>query len=343
MAGGGGTRFWPLSREERPKQFIDSMGIGKSFLQMTFERFGAFVLPEHYYVVTGEHYKDLVLEQLPQLRPHQVITEPCRRNTAPCIAYAAYKIRSLDPEATLIVTPSDHYIANQTAFEQVIAAGLEYASEHDELLTIGITPTYPATGYGYIEVDKLQEKLDECVPVVRFKEKPDQDTAMKFLAAGNFYWNSGMFIWRAQSIIGEIENYLPDMAEAFARNIHWGSAYEREDADRLYPTLQNISIDYGVMEHSRQVRLLRGNFGWNDIGTWGSLYRQMDKDEGENVLRGGVEATECRNCLVVNTESGKTVYLYRMADTMVVTTDDTIVVADRRKEADLDNFLKNNQ
>lgn len=343
MAGGGGTRFWPLSREERPKQFIDSMGIGKSFLQMTFERFGAFVLPEHYYVITGEHYKDLVLEQLPQLQPHQVITEPCRRNTAPCIAYAAYKIRSLDPEANLIVSPSDHYIADQTAFEEVIAAGLEYASEHDELLTIGITPTYPATEYGYIEVNPSGKIAERCVPVVRFKEKPDYDTAMKFLAAGNFYWNSGMFIWRTQSIISEMESCLPDMAKAFDQKIHWGGTSEREEANLLYPTLQSISIDYGVMERSQRIRLLRGNFGWNDIGTWGSLYRQMNKDEGENVLQGCVETTECHNCLVVNTESGKTVYLYRMADTMVVTTDDAIVVADRRNETDLNDYLKHNK
>lgn len=213
MAGGIGSRFWPLSRVEKPKQFVDALGIGKTFIQLTYERFARFVPRENFLVMTGENYKDLVLEQLPMLSPEQVLTEPCRRNTAPCIAYAMYKLRALDPEAVAVVTPSDQYIGNEVAFERIMRDCLDFAATRSVLLTVGISPTYPATGYGYIQAHR--ESGQEFTPVVRFKEKPDSRTAMAYLSEGNYYWNSGMFVWSVSAIVEALGLYLPEVAGLF--------------------------------------------------------------------------------------------------------------------------------
>ena len=221
MAGGIGSRFWPLSRVEKPKQFVDALGIGKTFIQLTYERFAHFIPKENFLVMTGENYKALVLEQLPLLSPDQVLTEPCRRNTAPCIAYAMFKLRQRDPKAVAVVTPSDQYIGNEVAFSRVMHECLDFAANHPALLTVGISPTYPATGYGYIQTDPKSDEL--FTPVRRFKEKPDLATATTYLSEGNYYWNSGMFIWSVEAIVASLRSYLPEVASRFEAI---GAAYD---------------------------------------------------------------------------------------------------------------------
>lgn len=297
MAGGIGSRFWPLSTEQQPKQFLDIMGTGKSFIRGTFERFLQVVPIENFLIVTSANYKKKVLEHLPELSETQVLLEPMRRNTAPCIAYASFRIKAINPQANVVVTPSDHLVTNTTEFQRVISLGLSYASENAALLTIGIKPSRPETGYGYIQLG-TKTATKEIFEVKNFKEKPEIITAEQYIKTGDYMWNSGIFIWNVSTILKEFKKQLPQMYVDFAQG-SYNSAEEQSFIDKLYPNCQNISIDYGIMEHASARSVIPADFGWSDIGTWGSLYTHLSKDNSQNTSVGAKVLFErSKNCIV---------------------------------------------
>ncbi len=339
MAGGVGSRFWPLSRTAKPKQFIDALGIGKTFIQMTYERFARFIPTENFLVVTGEAYKSMVLEQLPMLREEQVLTEPCRRNTAPCISYATYRIAQKDPDAVIVVTPSDHYIQQEDRFEEVMQTALDYAGCHSDLVTVGIRPVYPATGYGYIQKQKTDEAF---APVLAFKEKPDLKTAVEFLNAGCYAWNSGMFVWSVAAIRRALETYIPDIAQRFADLMpYYSTEQEQAEVNKAYKSCRSISIDYAVMERAKNVVVVDGDFGWSDIGTWGSLYDHLDKDSDQNARIGGdVLYFDTCNTLVKEELPEKLLVLAGLDDFVVADTQDVLLVCPKKDEAELKQLIE---
>ena len=304
MAGGIGSRFWPLSKDNYPKQFLDILGTGKSFIRSTYERFSPVIPDENFLVVTNKAYKQLVLEHLPMLRPDQVLCEPARRNTAPCIAYAAYHIQSRCADANIVVTPADHLVTNETEFQRIIRLGFDFlAKQPNALMTIGIKPSRPETGYGYIQVPK-QDLLPEVVKVEMFKEKPDYDTAVKFVAEGNYFWNSGIFLWTLDGIMKAFKQYLPEMVEVFEKGIYnFGTPEEQDFINDHFVDCPNISIDYGVMEKSPDTYTIPADFGWSDIGTWGSLFTHAKKDDNGNAKRGKVVSVDNKNT-IINIEEG---------------------------------------
>lgn len=284
MSGGIGSRFWPISRTTRPKQFLDFFGTGRSLLQQTFDRFKKIVPTENIIIVTNNKYNDLVQEQLPEISPSQILLEPTRRNTAPCIAWSTYHILAKNPKANIVVTPSDHLILNEGDFLDVVQKGLQFVSENDNLLTLGIKPNRPETGYGYIQVD---EKIsDSLYKVKTFTEKPELDLARVFVESGEFYWNSGIFLWSVQSISQSINQHLPDIAIKL-KSDDYNTENEQEFINEAFPLCPNLSIDFGLMEKAENVYVMLGNFGWSDLGTWSSLYDLSDKDEAENAVLGG--------------------------------------------------------
>lgn len=335
MAGGIGSRFWPLSREEKPKQFVDVLGVGRTFIQMTYDRFSEFISKENFLVVTGEVYKDLVLEQLPDIKPEQILTEPCRRNTAPCIAYAMYKLQQLDPDAIAIVTPSDHYIANTDRFLDIINECLEFAENHDALLTVGITPTYPATGYGYIHTDNNSERNNNIYKVLHFKEKPDINTATQYLSDGNYYWNSGIFVWSVSYIINSFEIYLPQIATLFnPKAIDYGKYNEQKNVDMAFNNSPIISIDYGIMEKSSNVYVRYvDDLGWSDVGSWWALYSIMEKDIDENVVSGTKSNLyHSGSNLIKETNPNKKVIIDSLSGYMIADTKDVLMICPLQDE-----------
>jgi mannose-1-phosphate guanylyltransferase len=276
MAGGVGSRFWPLSRTSNPKQFLDILGIGKTLLQQTFDRFNKLIPAENIYIVSNTEYYDIIREQIPEMPVENILLEPYRRNTAPCIAYASYRIKVKDPEARMVVAPSDHLILKEEAFLKVVKDGLEFVGEHDNLLTIGIQPSRPETGYGYIQVDSNHIiENDEVVfnKVKTFTEKPDIKLAKVFLESGEFFWNSGIFFWSVESILNSLKEFLPEINKSFSDGIGlYGTDGEAAFIQETYSGCKNISIDYGIMEKADNVYVLTADFGWSDLGTWGSLY-----------------------------------------------------------------------
>lgn len=339
MAGGVGSRFWPLSRSAKPKQFIDALGIGKTFIQMTYERFARFIPNENFLVVTGEAYKTLVLEQLPMLKEEQILTEPCRRNTAPCIAYATYRIAKNDPDAVMIVTPSDHYIQHNDRFEEVMRHALEHANTHQDLVTVGIRPTYPATGYGYIQKKATNMSI---TPVIAFKEKPDLKTAVTFLNTGYYVWNSGMFVWSIATIQHALESFVPDIAQQFESIIpYYHTSEEQSKVNRVYEACRSISIDYAVMERAGNAVVIDGDFGWSDIGTWGSLYDHLNKDSAQNARLGGdVLYFDTCNTLVKEELPEKLLVLAGLDDYVVADTKDVLLVCPKKDEAELKQLIE---
>lgn len=340
MAGGIGSRFWPLSRTEKPKQFVDILGVGKTFIQMTFDRFASFIPKENFVVVTGEVYKDLVLEQLPQLTEQQVLLEPARRNTAPCLAYAAYKLKKQNPDAVMVVTPADHLILDTATFADVMQQSLRHAERHNHLLTVGITPSFPSTGYGYIEVADTAESFSK---VSQFKEKPDVETAEQFIEAGNYRWNSGMFVWSVKAIDEALQQYLPVVSQLFedAQQFYF-TPDEQVNVNEVYLRSESISIDYGIMEKADNVYVTGADFGWSDLGTWTSLYEQSTKDERDNVLSGtDIIATDTTNCFVKQLNTGKRVVVDGMKDLLVVDTPDVLLICDRTDENHVKRVIDN--
>lgn len=326
MAGGIGSRFWPLSKDNYPKQFLDILGTGKSFIRSTYERFSPIIPDENFLVVTNKAYKQLVLEHLPMLRPDQVLCEPVRRNTAPCIAYAVYHIQSRCSDANIVVTPADHLVTNEVEFQRIISLGFDFLEKNRQaLVTIGINPSRPETGYGYIQVPK-QDKLPEVVKVEMFKEKPDYETATKFVAEGNYFWNSGIFLWTLEGIMKAFKQYLPKMVNVFEKGLYnFGTPEEQDFINDHFVDCPNISIDYGVMEKSPNTFTIPADFGWSDIGTWGSLFTHAKKDENGNALRGKIVSVDNKNT-IINIEEGYEAVVEGLEDYLVAYRDHSLLV-----------------
>ncbi|MBP9990802.1 MAG: mannose-1-phosphate guanylyltransferase [Bacteroidales bacterium] len=345
MAGGIGSRFWPLSKDNYPKQFLDILGTGKSFIRSTFERFLPVVPAENFVVVTNKNYKQLVLEHLPELKENQVLCEPMRRNTAPCIAYANYHIKSHCPEASVVVTPADHLVTNEREFQHIIEMGFDFVEQpaHQEsLLTIGIKPSRPETGYGYIEIEHgaWQGPKSEVVPMSSFKEKPDLETAKKFLAAGNFFWNSGIFVWSMEGISKAFASFLPDMVKLFNQGTEkFGTDEEQAFIDGIFPDCENISIDYGVMERSTNRFTIPADFGWSDIGTWGSLFTHAQKDADNNAVSGKVVTVDTHNT-IVNVENGTQAIVQGLDNCLVAYRDKSLLVCRLEDEQQIKHWVE---
>lgn len=280
MAGGVGSRFWPMSTTEKPKQFIDVLGVGRSLLQLTFDRFKGICSPENVWVVTNRSYKDLVLEQLPEIPVTNILCEPCRRNTAPCIAYVSWRIKSKDRNANIVVTPSDHIVTNCEEFKRVISQCLKFTSETDAIITLGMKPTRPETGYGYIQADlsSCSPRNKEIFRVDSFREKPDLETAKKYIQNKSYFWNAGIFIWSVNTIVNAFRIYQPAISKIFeSLQPVYGTPKEQEEIDLRFPECENISVDYAIMEKAEEIFVCPADFGWSDLGTWGSLLVQTKK------------------------------------------------------------------
>ena len=311
MAGGVGSRFWPMSTTEKPKQFIDVLGVGRSLLQLTFDRFKGICSPENVWVVTNRSYKDLVLEQLPEIPVTNILCEPCRRNTAPCIAYVSWRIKSKDRNANIVVTPSDHIVTNCEEFKRVISQCLKFTSETDAIITLGMKPTRPETGYGYIQADlsSCSPRNKEIFRVDSFREKPDLETAKKYIQNKSYFWNAGIFIWSVNTIVNAFRIYQPAISKIFeSLQPVYGTPKEQEEIDLRFPECENISVDYAIMEKAEEIFVCPSDFGWSDLGTWGSLLVQTKKDlYGNGVIGENVSLFDTHNCIVHTLDKKKVV------------------------------------
>ena len=339
MAGGVGSRFWPFSTNDKPKQFLDFFGSGRSLLQMTFDRFSSIVPASNILIVSNAHYKDTILEQLPEIKPNQVLLEPVRRNTAPCIAYAVHRIKSMTENANIIVAPSDHLILKEDKFIDTVKKGLDFVQHNNSLLTLGIKPSRPETGYGYIQVEEGTGNSD-LRKVKTFTEKPNADLAQIFYETGEFFWNSGIFLWNLQTIDNAFNVYLPDVASRFnAGEGIYGTAKEQKFIDELYPSRSNISIDYGVLEKAERVFVLCADFGWSDLGTWGSLYDLTGKDEFKNVtLKCESLYYESKNNIVA-LPKGKLAVIQGLEDYSVTESDELLLICKKDDEQRIRQFV----
>lgn len=343
MAGGTGTRFWPLSTRKKPKQFLDILGTGRTLLQLTFDRFRNICPVENIFVVTNEIYKDIIAEQLPELSENQVLYEPKKRNTAPCIAYANYKIETINPEANIVVTPSDHLIIKEQEFLTVIKNGLEFTQEHKALLTLGINPSRPETGYGYIQIDRSEESKenDNIFRVKTFTEKPNLDLAQKFYESDEYYWNSGVFIWSLETIKNAFKEYLPDIDELFYKGLDkYNTEEEYEFISDVYFKSKSISIDYGIMEKADNVFVYTSDFGWADLGTWGSLQEFLDKDEQGNSVSGDNVMLYNVNDSIINLPKDKLVVINGLEDYIVVDTEDKLLIYKKEDEQEIKDVVE---
>ena len=311
MAGGVGSRFWPMRTTEKPKQFIDVLGVGRSLLQLTFDRFKGICSPENVWVVTNRSYKDLVLEQLPEIPVTNILCEPCRRNTAPCIAYVSWRIKSKDRNANIVVTPSDHIVTNCEEFKRVISQCLKFTSETDAIITLGMKPTRPETGYGYIQADlsSCSPRNKEIFRVDSFREKPDLETAKKYIQNKSYFWNAGIFIWSVNTIVNAFRIYQPAISKIFeSLQPVYGTPKEQEEIDLRFPECENISVDYAIMEKAEEIFVCPADFGWSDLGTWGSLLVQTKKDlYGNGVIGENVSLFDTHNCIVHTLDKKKVV------------------------------------
>jgi mannose-1-phosphate guanylyltransferase len=336
MAGGIGSRFWPLSRTKKPKQFLDILGVGKTFIRQTYERFARIIPAQNFFVVTGTDYKSLVLEEIPEINENQILCEPMRRNTAPCIAYATYKLLKKNPDAKVVVTPSDHIIFNDTKFLEVMLNGLAYAESNDALVTVGLKPTRPETGYGYIQIEKNDAPgcKDTVCKVRTFTEKPDVDTAKLFVDSGEFYWNSGIFIWSLESVQKALLAHLPDIADMFAKGMDkYDTPEEEHFIFETYSQCYNISVDYGVMEKAENVFVFAADFGWSDVGTWNSLYLQLDKDEDGNAIKNAkTYLSDVSNSMIDSDNRAKLIVVNGLDNYLVVDTNDVLMICPRNNE-----------
>ena len=339
MAGGIGTRFWPMSRTNFPKQFLDILNIGKTLIQTTFERFAHFIPLENIYVVTSNEYVNIVKKQLPTLPLQNILAEPSRKNTAPCIAYISFKLHQLDPLAQMIVAPADHLISNNIAFFKVCLEALSFVKKHNALITLGINPTYPNTGYGYIQYEQ-HSVSDNVYKVKTFTEKPNLDLARTFISSGEFLWNAGIFVWQVKNIIVAFEKYLPEVFDLFNSQKEKFNTPEEADAlQEIYPFSTSISIDFGIMEKADNVYVIPSSFGWSDIGTWNSAYEHLSKDQKANAIMGNnVMLVETGNCIVHAPES-KLVVLQGLQDFIVVDTGDVLLVCIKDKEHEIKDLV----
>lgn len=332
MAGGVGSRFWPMSTPEKPKQFIDVMGIGKTMIQLTVERFSGIIEPSHVWVVTSKKYKEMVMQQLPEVPEQQILMEPCMRNTAPCIEYVSRKIYARYPDANLVFSPADHIVLDTPHFKEVISEALDFTKDKDVIVTLGMMPTRPETGYGYIkEVSGVSN--GSIVPVEAFKEKPNLETAKTYLAEGGYFWNAGIFVWNVKMVVTTIKKLVPDLAAVFDKiEPHFYKNDEQSVIDELFPTCPNISIDYAVMEKSKDVFVYPASFGWSDIGTWGSLYTHITPDEKRNAVIGeNIKMFDSANC-IVRSFGKKKVIVQGLDNYIVVDDNDCLLICKMQDE-----------
>lgn len=345
MAGGVGSRFWPMSTAERPKQFIDVLGVGRTLFQLTYDRFEGICDPKNVWVVTNERYAAIVHEQLPEIPLENILKEPCRRNTAPCIAYVSWRIKNADPKANIVVAPSDHIVANPTEFRRVITACLKFTSESDAIVTLGMKPTRPETGYGYIEADLAQSSARNkgIYRVVKFREKPELETAIKYIQQSNFLWNAGIFIWSANTIINAFRVYEPSLARIFDRiRDKLGTAEEQKAIDEVYPDCENISVDYAIMEKADEIFVCPASFGWSDLGTWGSLLIQSKKDlYGNAVIGGNVDLYDTKNS-IINVHDAKKVVVQGLEGYIVAEHDGVLLICQLSEEQRIKQFSGEN-
>ena len=341
MAGGVGSRFWPMSTEERPKQFIDVLGTGRSLLQLTVERFGQMVPAENVWVVTNAKYADIVGEQLPDMPRGNILCEPCRRNTAPCIAYVSWRIKSKDPKANIVVTPSDHIVTNVQEFQRVISECMAFTADSDAIVTLGMKPSRPETGYGYIQADLSSPSLRNkgIFRVDSFREKPDLQTAEQYIKKNNYFWNAGIFIWNVSTIVNAFRVYQPRMAKIFEALLPvYGTPEEQKVINEQFPKCENISVDYAIMEKAEEIFVCPADFGWSDLGTWGSLLTQSKRDLYGNALIGeNISLFESRGCIVHTTQEKKVV-IQGLDGYIVAENDDTLLICKLSEEQRIKQF-----
>jgi len=334
MAGGVGSRFWPVSTTDFPKQFHDMLGSGATLIQKTFSRLSKLIPPENIFILTNERYNELVLEQLPMVKQEQIVLEPAMRNTAPCILYAALKIQKTNPNAVMVVAPSDHWIEDETAFVNNLNQCFAYCQDNEALLTLGIQPTFPNTGFGYIEFEKAN--TNPIKKVTQFREKPDYETAKAFLASGNFLWNGGIFIWSVKTITAAFAKLQPAMNQLFIEGyVAYNTADEQSFIHDHYGKAENISIDYAIMEKSSNVYVLPATFDWNDLGTWGSLHEKLDKDENQNAVIKANVILENASHNIIRASDKKLVIIDGLHDYIIVDQGDVLLIYPKNKEQEI--------
>ena len=341
MAGGVGSRFWPMSTADRPKQFIDVLGVGKTLIQLTNERFSGVIPPCNVWVVTNEKYVSVVQEQLPDIPVDHILSEPCRRNTAPCIAYVSWRIKKENPKANIVVSPSDHIVTNPEEFRRVVTNCLKSTAETDAIVTLGMKPTRPETGYGYIQADlsTASARNKEIFRVDQFREKPDLATAIQYTKQSNFFWNAGIFIWSASTIVNAFRIYQPGVARIFENIMDiLGTADEQRVIDEVYPECDNISVDYAIMEKAEEIFVCPADFGWSDLGTWGSLLAQTPHDLYGNAIIGeNIQLFDSKNCIIHTTEERKVV-VQGLDGYIVAEKDDTLLICKLSEEQRIKQF-----
>ena len=338
MAGGVGSRFWPVSTAEFPKQFHDMLGSGDTLIQKTFSRLSKLIPVENIYILTNERYNNLVLEQLPIVKQAQVLLEPAMRNTAPCILYASLKIQKLNPKAVMVVAPSDHWIEDEVTFSDNLKQCFDFCSNEDALMTLGIKPTFPNTGFGYIEYDKSDENPIKSVS--QFREKPDYETAKSFLTSGNFLWNGGIFIWSVKSILQAFEKFQPQMNSLFLKGFESYNTYsETTFINENYADAENVSIDYAILEKAKNVYVLPATFDWNDLGTWGSLHEKLDKDESNNAVVNATVLLKNASSNIISTSKDKLVIIDGLEDFIVVDKDNVLLIYPKSKEQEIKGIV----
>lgn len=341
MGGGIGSRFWPFSREHKPKQFLDIFGTGRSLLQMTFERFASFIPKSNIIIVTNEIYREQVLEQLPDIQAEQILLEPIRRNTAPCIAYACYHILARNPHANIVVSPSDHLILNEVRFAEDVQQALAYVASHADLVTLGVRPSRPETGYGYIQMGRAKDDAPQFHGVKTFTEKPNLEMAQIFLASGEFLWNSGMFIWNIKTIMSAFRTYLPDLCSLLDEGEEvYATPREHDFISEVFPRSQSISIDYGVMEKAANVTVLPVDFGWADLGTWGSLYELKDKDPQGNVTLHAQSALYNATGNIISVDDPEMLVVVEgISDCIIAQSDKVLLICKKEQEQSIKLFM----
>lgn len=339
MAGGIGSRFWPMSRTRYPKQFLDILGMGRTLIQQSYDRYSKVVPPANVYVVTSHEYVDIVRAQLPELPASNILAEPSRKNTAACIAYIAFHLQAKDPDAVMIAAPADHLVTETEQFIQTASKALDFVETVNSLVTIGIKPTHPNTGYGYIQHEMMQAAPD-VFKVKTFTEKPSEEIAKAFIASGDFLWNAGIFTWKVSTVLTAFESHLSEVFEVFAaEKEHFNTPTEREAIERIYPQCTNVSVDFGVMEKASNVFVIPASFGWSDLGTWNSAWDNMEKDYFGNAVVGkNVMVVDANNCMV-HAPDKKLVLLQGLRDYIIVDTEDALLICKKDKEQQIKEYV----
>ncbi len=341
MAGGIGSRFWPMSTPERPKQFVDVLGCGRTLIQLTMDRFVGIVPPENVWIVTSAKYANMVREQLPEVPEANILKEPCRRNTAPCVAYVSWRIKSKNPKANIVVTPSDHIVTNPMEFQRVIKSSLGFVAENDAIVTLGMKPTRPDTGYGYIQVDlsTSSARNREIFRVDTFREKPNLAKAKEYIAQNNFFWNAGIFVWNVNTIVNAFRIYASGISDIFEKLLPiYGTAEEQQRIDEEFPKCENISVDYAIMENAEEIFCFPASFGWSDLGTWGALHENTDHDKyGNSLIGDNINLYDTRNCIVHTTDERKVV-VQGLDGYIVAEKDDVLLICKLEEEQQIKQY-----